>query len=262
MTKSISFLAGLLLMSACTLPEAGQANVPVQERVQQTQPVFAEVTDAGSTTINTRQVAVAVSALPVSSLSEAEHNGLIFMREEEKLAYDVYTALAKIGSDSRFQNISKSEASHTESVRVLLERYGLDDPNLTHTAGVYANEDLQKAYDAFIVRGEQSLVEALKVGAEIEELDIMDLRRLLEDVQSEDIRLVYNELLRGSRNHLRAFMKGITQNGATYTAVHLTQTEFDAIAQGAMERGANAGSASVDGSGNGPGNGPGRARQR
>lgn len=255
--KSLSFLAGLFLLSACaTTPMAnagsvletgnmqgqGQGRNTTSQQGQRAggaqQGRFAEVSESGATTLNTNQIATAVSTLPVSTLSEAERNGLIFMREEEKLAYDVYVALGKKWTtDKRFQNIPNSEASHTESVRVLLEKYDLDDPNATHTAGVYANEDLQKAYDAFLAKGEQSLLEALKVGDEIEELDIADLQRLLLDVESEDIRLVYEELLRGSRNHLRAFMKGITQQGGTYTAVHISQADFDAIANGSMEKG-------------------------
>lgn len=250
MKKYSVLIFALVLLSACAESVVNPASAVSQQVMTEK---LAEVTEIGATTLNTPQITAVVSALPISRLSDAEREGLLFMREEEKLAYDVYTTLGKQWADQRFQNIPKSEASHTEAVRVLLTKYGLNDPNATHTAGVYENQELQEAYDAFIARGAVSLVEALKVGAEIEELDIADLNRLLQDVNAEDIRLVYEELLRGSRNHLRAFMKGITQNGATYTAVHLTQAEFDAIAQGAMERGGKAGT--------GSGNGPGRARR-
>lgn len=255
--KPILFIVGLLLLtSACTpavqapaVTVTGQepsgtaaSALPVERRL-------AEVAANGETTLNSNQIAAVLAKTPVATLSELERDGLIFMREAEKLAYDVYTTLGKKWSDQRFQNIPRSEASHTESVRVLLEKYGLDDPNATRAAGVYANAELQQAYDALVAKGEQSLVDAFKVGAEIEELDIADLQRLLNDVLSEDIRLVYDELLRGSRNHLRSFVKGLNQNGASYTAVHLSQADFDAIAQSEVERGANAGSGTGAGRG-------------
>ncbi len=249
--KPIFLAAGLLLLtSACTPPGQGPAatanaqeqSTAVVSADQNEQPVLAEVSENGETTLQTSQIAALLAQTPVATLSAAEREGLIFMREEEKLAFDVYTTLGKKWSDQRFQNIPRSEASHTESVRVLLEKYDLTDPNTTHTAGVYENAELQQAHDDLVAKGEVSLVEALKVGAEVEELDIADLQRLLKDVQSEDIRLLYEELLRGSRNHLRAFVKGLSQNGASYTAVHLSQADFDTIAQSEMERGANASS--------------------
>jgi len=255
--KSIFIVAGLLVLSsACTLTDPLSGAIAKSQ--QSTTPAIqqlalATVSGSGETTLNTSQLAAVLAQTTVSSLSTAERDGLIFMREEEKLAFDVYTALGQKWSDQRFQNIPRSEASHTESVRVLLEKYGLDDPNATHTAGIYQNADLQQAYDALLAKGQVSLVDALKVGAEVEELDIADLQRLLNDVLSEDIRLVYNELLRGSRNHLRAFVKGLSQNGATYTAVHMTQAEFDTIAQGEIERGATASRGSGQGRNRGQG---------
>jgi hypothetical protein len=254
--RPILLMAGLFLFtSACTTPAVQAPAVTVTGQESSTTapsapPVelgLAEVAANGETTLNTQQIAAVLGQTPVVTLSTSEREGLIFMREEEKLAFDVYTALGEKWSDQRFQNISRSEASHTASVLVLLEKYELKDPNATHAAGIYENAELQQVHDDLVAKGEVSLVEALKVGAEVEELDILDLQRLLKDVLSEDIRLVYEELLRGSRNHLRAFVKGLNQNGSSYTAVHLSQAGFDTIAQGDMERGANTGSGAAAG---------------
>jgi hypothetical protein len=56
-------------------------------------------------------------------------------------------------------------------------------------------------------------------------------------IDNADILLVYDNLLRGSRNHLRAFMKTLSQQGGGYTPQYLSQTEFDAIVNSPMETG-------------------------
>jgi len=53
--------------------------------------------------------------------------------------------------------------------------------------------------------GSQSLGNALKVGAAIEEIDILDLQEYLDNIKEQAIRQVYENLLKGSENHLRAF---------------------------------------------------------
>ena len=84
--------------------------------------------------------------------------------------------------------------------------------------------------------GNVSLIEGLKVGAAIEELDMLDINTHLTHVDNQDIRLVYDNLLKGSRNHLRSFYKTLLQQGSTYTAQYLTQAEFDAIVNSVMEK--------------------------
>jgi hypothetical protein len=68
-------------------------------------------------------------------------------------------------------------------------------------------------YDQLVAGGSVSLVEALKVGAAIEEIDIIDLQAALALVDNRDIRLVYENLLSGSRNHLQAFVRALQQQG-------------------------------------------------
>ena len=120
---------------------------------------------------------------------------------------------------------------------MLLDRYGIEDPVTDTTVGVFQSEELQKLYDQLVAQGEQSIEEAIKVGAHIEELDIADLRRLIEETDSADIRLVYENLLRGSRNHLRAFARQLGRYNTSYEAKHITQEDFDQIAASEHERG-------------------------
>ena len=51
------------------------------------------------------------------------------MAEEEKLAHDVYVALAARYPDlMQFARIQRSETMHLTAVRTLLTRYGIADP--------------------------------------------------------------------------------------------------------------------------------------
>jgi hypothetical protein len=151
-----------------------------------------------------------------STLSSSEVDGLILMREEEKLAHDVYVTLYAQWGLPIFQNIANSEITHTEAIKVLLDRYGIADPVVGNGVGEFTNRDLQNLYSQLVAQGSVSLTEALKVGVAIEELDISDLKNQLAQTSSADIQLVYNNLLRGSENHLRAFTSTLQrQTGET-----------------------------------------------
>jgi hypothetical protein len=86
-------------------------------------------------------------------------------------------------------------------------------------------------------RGQTSELEALKVGAFIEEVDMRDIQAAIENSDHADIVQTYENLLRGSRNHLRAFVRTIESLGAVYEAQVLPQTEVDAIVDSPTERG-------------------------
>ena len=162
------------------------------------------------------------------SLTEAEIEGLMEMREEEKLAQDVYTTLYGIYGHIVFSNIAKSESAHTSAVLHLMDGYGLEDPALTRV-GEFSNPLFADLYKQLTDAGKVNLVEALKVGAFIEEYDIADLRRLLEEAQNADVQRVYGHLLRGSENHMRAFTNALTQQGAIYTPTIITAEEYQEI---------------------------------
>jgi hypothetical protein len=121
-------------------------------------------------------------------------------------------------------------------VRQLLLRYNQTDPAATLGAGVFANITLQSLYRQLTVAGAPSLIDALKVGAATEEIDMVDINRVLADVDNQDIRLVYDNLLKGSRNHLRAFVKTLAQQGVVYTPQYLNQVDYNAIVSTPIER--------------------------
>jgi hypothetical protein len=148
-----------------------------------------------------------IIAAATGDLTQAEADSLLFLREEEKLARDVYLVLFDETGKKTFSNIAASEQRHMDSVKTLLDAYGLADPVGADTPGVFSNPDLQKAYDTLVAQGSQSLAEALKVGVAIENLDIEDLQALLAIDPSADITQVAQSLLKGSENHLASFTR-------------------------------------------------------
>ncbi len=161
-------------------------------------------------------------------LTEAESRDLLFLREEEKLAHDVYATLHAEYGRRIFENISESESRHMEAVLGLLGTYGLDDPALDF--GLFANEELQTLFDALVASGLGSELDALMAGALIEEVDIEDLAEAMARTDKADILNVYTNLVAGSENHLRAFVRNIEAiTGESYTAQVLPQEEVDAI---------------------------------
>jgi len=158
-------------------------------------------------------------------LTEAEIEGLVEMREEEKLARDIYLSSFGIYQYQLFSNIAKSEDSHTSAVLRLINGYGLSDPALPEM-GQFNNPLFTDLYTQLKTQSSISLAEALKTGAFIEEYDIADLIRLIGNTQNKDLLNVYSNLLGGSKNHLRAFAKALTQQGYEYTPQILDEGQY------------------------------------
>ena len=195
----------------------------------------ARVGSDGVTNIPADSLQSQLDALPEANLTAEERAGLIWMREEEKLAHDVYTALYDKWNTPIFTNIAAAEQTHTDAVKTLLDRYAIADPSAGTAAGTFTNPDIQALYTSLVAKASTSLVAALTVGATIEDLDIADLQARA--TTTPDIALVYANLEKGSRNHLRAFVKQLTRNGASYTPTHITQAAYDAIVSSDVERG-------------------------
>lgn len=181
-----------------------------------------------------------IAELPAQTLSTEEIDGLLLMREEEKLARDVYQTLYEQWGLQIFTNIAQSEQTHTEAVRDLLEKYDLTDPVTDDTIGVFVNETMQQLYADLVAQGSESEVAALQVGATIEDLDISDLQKLTAETDNEDIKLVYENLTRGSRNHLRSFTRQLTMRGETYEAQYISADEYTEILNSSTETGMGA----------------------
>jgi hypothetical protein len=267
--KYVTWLfTAVLLLSACTAPvaaniPAGPAATPAASSVElasvEPTPTAAAATSAaavaseatvalpdtdrtdvdldGSTVVDPAALS---AARATGELDAAEIEGILYMREEEKLARDVYLALYEKWGIPIFQNIADSEATHMQAVKTLIDRYDLPDPAAGNDVGVFADQALQGLYDQLLAQGSGSLADALRVGAAIEEIDILDLERYLAQTDQADIQQVYQNLAKGSRNHLRAFVTNLgTQAGETYVPLYLSQAAYDDIVNAAVERGRN-----------------------
>lgn len=160
------------------------------------------------TTIVAKAIAAAVLLggliSTASALTEPEANAILFMKQEEKLARDVYKTLHAQWGAAIFSNIAASEQNHMNAVDGLISRYRLKD--LTPpAAGDFSYVELRELYAALIEKGSLSLRDALEVGVMIEETDIEDLRAALLTARERPIRNVFGNLLNGSLNHLAAF---------------------------------------------------------
>jgi hypothetical protein len=148
-----------------------------------------------------------------AALSEAEAQMLTFMREEEKLARDVYLVMYENWGAAIFANILASEQRHMDTMLKMLTKYGLPDPAAGMAAGEFTNKELQDLYDTLIEQGNGSLIDALQVGVEIENTDIFDIQNALAGTKRRDLRTAYTNLLEGSYNHLQAFKEALAAQG-------------------------------------------------
>jgi hypothetical protein len=157
----------------------------------------------GTATIDMDQIVAtypAQSSMVTSSIEE----WLKYMREEEKVARDLYLAFSQMYGHRTFINISKSEQAHMNAILRLMNLYGIEDPALVQQ-GFFTNPDLQQLYDQLLAQGKISLKEALKVGILVEETDIADLDEVYELNPPQNVKAVADALLAASKNHLRAF---------------------------------------------------------
>lgn len=166
-----------------------------------------------------------------TSLTQPEKDAILYMREEEKLARDIYELLFTKWASNPFGNIRQSEQVHMDRMKVLITTYKLIDPVEINkdSPGVFSNTLLQKYYKELTNTASQSLTEALKIGAKIEEMDIADLEERIKQTTQTDIISTYNNLKMASENHLRAFVRRLEMQGVNYQPVILNKTEFDKI---------------------------------
>ncbi len=165
-----------------------------------------------------------------ASVTSAEAEALQYMREEEKLAHDVYVTLYETWGLRVFNNIARAEQKHTDSVAYWLDYYKISDPAEGNGFGEFDDVELQALYDDLTVQGKQSVVDALRVGAVVEEIDILDLQERLAETNNSALERLFENLMAGSENHLRAFASNIkVQAGESYEPQFMSQAAYDEI---------------------------------
>lgn len=210
-----------------------------------------DVSADGTSMVISQNMQAAFVETPV--LTDAELTSLLKMKEEEKMARDIYSALYQKWGSAVFSRISAAENNHLGAIISLLKNYGVAD-TLTGEAGIYADASVQTLYNDLLSKGSVSVEDGYKTGALIEEMDIKDLSGTIATTTNANIIMVYENLERGSRNHLRAFFNQLSGLGIVYSPVYLTQAEYDQIVTSAMEKGKQY---KMMGKGNGKGKGKG-----
>tara|TARA_R110002153_G_scaffold87651_2_gene216526 strand:- start:1224 stop:1703 length:480 start_codon:yes stop_codon:yes gene_type:complete len=156
------------------------------------------------------------------------------MLEEEKLARDTYIYLDELWGINQFSNIQISEQSHLNAVANLLDAFDID--YAIKPEGVFTNQEIQKLYDEFIAKGSLNIIEALEVGATIEDLDIVDLQDYINATSNTALISVFESLQCGALNHLRSFVSALENTGNTYTPQFLTVEEYELIISDSNEQ--------------------------
>ncbi len=164
-------------------------------------------------------------------LSAAEIKDLTYMREEEKVARDVYTTLHNMWNYYTFYSIASSEQQHMDTVKKMLDKYKLPDP-AQPAVGVFTNSELQSMYNKLVAAGSKSLVGALNVGCTIEEMDMVDLQHAINEATHPDLDTIYASLMDGSKSHLRAFVSALKKQGVVYQPQYITIESYNAIING------------------------------
>lgn len=169
------------------------------------------------------------------TISKQEIENLQFLKEEEKLAREVYLFSYDLYGQNIFKNISNSEQSHMNSVSVIMEKYGIKDLSFDER-GKFSNLELQQLYDDLVDLSKISLENALTVGATVEDLDINDLNNFISNADHQDMIEMYQLLNCGSRNHLRAYTNNLESLDLTYDPQFISVEEYDMILSSSGEK--------------------------
>ena len=168
------------------------------------------------------------NATVTTGLAADDAATLTWMREEEKVARDVYAALFNTWQAREFANIATAEQRHFDALGSKVRQFGLADPAMPDV-GQFSNADMQGLHNGLISTGMQSYADALRVGATIEDMDIRDLDQAIESCENRTLLTTYTNLREGSKNHLRAFVSRLEALGQSYEPQYIDAAEYDAI---------------------------------
>ena len=162
-----------------------------------------------------RPATAGASTTALVPLNQDEIDTLLWMREEEKLARDVYIKMTEKYTAEIFSNIAAAEQKHFDAIGRKLALYDVPDVALP-AVGAFYDQRLQKLYDDLVKEGLVGYVEALLVGVAIEETDMLDLSDAIDETDSRPLKKTYSHLLIGSQHHLDSFIKLLEKEGVDY----------------------------------------------
>jgi len=211
--SSMTILGALVLTGSCSKGIVGTDETVVMDEVN---PEFKSGTIPPTCIITGTIADVPIPGCTITgTVTETEGAGLLFMREEEKMARDVYAYMYDKYKLLVFKNITKSESAHMSAVLRLIEGFKIAD-NSNNNPGEYTNTHIAELYNQLIAMGNVSAIEALKVGVLIEQKDIADLKKELSTVANASVTTVYTNLQAGSNAHLKAFIWNLKVKGLAF----------------------------------------------
>lgn len=194
------------------------------------------VKENGITLIDTSALRVVVMDMPKRELSKEEINGILYIREEEKLLRDTYLFLQSKWGNPLFSGMFDATQSHMDAVLLLIQKYNLEDPATKTGVGEFITPEIQSLYYIIKEEGEKSEVDGLRAAAIVQENIVFQLESLLLKTESEDVKLVYEVLAKASRNHLRVIVNALKEKGVEYNPRYLTEEEFKEIINSPIEK--------------------------
>lgn len=204
--SSIIIMSSFALFSSCAEEIAGTEEETTELK---------NATDAAPCILTGTIADVPIPACTITgTVTETEAAGLLFMREEEKMARDVYAYLDEKYKLPVFKNITKSENAHMSAVLRLIAGFKITD-NSSNNPGEFTNTQLAELYNQLIAMGNISVIDALKAGVLIEQTDIADLKKEMLLVQNVSVKTVYTNLSKASEAHLKAFIWNLKVRGIT-----------------------------------------------
>ena len=146
-------------------------------------------------------------------LTSDEISTMLFVREEEKLARDVYLSLYERWQLSVFQTIAlQSEQKHMDKMQSLLKAANLTDPVVDNTVGAFTSPEILQLYTDLLARGSSSADAALQVGAYIEEYDIVDIKAAIDEATAGSNQAVHAIIYAHLLNKLQPTALAINRN--------------------------------------------------
>jgi hypothetical protein len=201
-----------------------------------TPPPLAQTTIDGWTELNAEAVDELDYSHPHGILSVEAMEGLIFLRNGERLAKDIAHDFMDAYGSHPFFGQSEAERSHGRAVSQLLARYALHDLVDDQRPGEYSDPFWQSEYDFYREQGALGYIDALLVSLEIQEAAVVDLRYWSELSESDVVVVeVLRALLMATRNHLRILNNELESVGFEYTPVYFSEAEYDQIVYGPLE---------------------------
>lgn len=188
----------------------------------------------GVSTLTRANVAPVLGVTAPLSADEIEF--LFAIREDEKVARDLYTSFSALYPASvQIAKIKTAEDSHIACIEAVLDYYEISYPAMTAT-GVFEDAERQALYNDLVDKS-ATLLETFGTMAVIEEETVLAYKSVQSEITNENISLVVANMIKASSNHLKAAVRQITALGGSYTPSYLSAEEFDAIINSSFQNG-------------------------